>query len=63
MPDELRFEKDGLDPAVRERLVAMGYTLKEAGHLADSNAIGRVPGGGWIAAAEPRRKGSLGLGY
>jgi hypothetical protein len=42
----------------------MGYTLKEAQHLADANAIGRAPGGaGWIAAGEPRRKGSLGLGY
>jgi gamma-glutamyltranspeptidase/glutathione hydrolase len=62
LPDELLYEKDGLEPELREKLVAMGYTLKESGHLADANAIGLVPGG-WIAAPEPRRKGSLGLGW
>jgi gamma-glutamyltranspeptidase/glutathione hydrolase len=62
LPDVLLYEKDGLEPALRDQLVAMGYTLKESGHLADGNAIGLVPGG-WIAAREPRRKGSLGLGW
>lgn len=62
LPDVVLYEKDGLEPELRDQLTAMGYTLKEAGHLADANAIGLVPGG-WVAAAEPRRKGSLGLGW
>ena len=57
-PDVVLYEKDGLQPELRDRLAAMGYTFKEAGHLADANAIGRA-GGGWMPAAEPRRKGSL----
>jgi gamma-glutamyltranspeptidase/glutathione hydrolase len=62
LPDVVLYEKDGLEPELRDQLSAMGYTFKEAGHLADANAIGLVPGG-WISAAEPRRKGSLGLGW
>ncbi len=62
LPDVVLYEKDGLEPELRDPLTAMGYTFKEAGHLADANAIGLVPGG-WIAASEPRRKGSLGLGW
>ena len=62
LPDLVLYEKDGLEPALREQLAAMGYSFKEAGHLADANAIGLVPGG-WIAAPEPRRKGALGLGW
>jgi gamma-glutamyltranspeptidase/glutathione hydrolase len=62
LPDLVLYEKDGLEPALRDELATMGYSFKEAGHLADANAIGLVPGG-WIAAAEPRRKGSLGLGW
>ena len=60
-PDVVLYEKDGLQPDLRDRLAAMGYSFKEAGHLADANVIGRVPGG-WMPAAEPRRNGSLGLG-
>jgi gamma-glutamyltranspeptidase/glutathione hydrolase len=60
-PDVVLFEKDGLQPELRAPLEAMGYTFKEVGHLADANVIGRA-GGGWLPAAEPRRKGSLGLG-
>jgi gamma-glutamyltranspeptidase/glutathione hydrolase len=62
LPDLVLYEKDGLEPGLRDQLTALGYSFKEAGHLADANAIGRVPGG-WIAAPEPRRKGSLGLGW
>ncbi|MBX3223575.1 MAG: gamma-glutamyltransferase [Labilithrix sp.] len=58
LPDEVIFEKDGLAPATSKRLEAMGYTLKERGHLADAPAIGRA-GGEWIGAAEPRRLGGL----
>jgi gamma-glutamyltranspeptidase/glutathione hydrolase len=64
LPDEVAFEKDGLTEATRLRLEAMGYKLKERGHLADAPAIGRAPGAtagswDWIGAAEPRRTGSL----
>ncbi|HEY2518137.1 MAG TPA: gamma-glutamyltransferase [Polyangiaceae bacterium] len=60
LPDVLLYEKGGLEPELKDRLTAMGYTLKEAGHLADANALG-WSAAGWTAAAEPRRKGSLGL--
>ena len=43
--------------AVR-KLEAMGYTMKERGHLADSPAIGR-DGAEWVGVAEPRRVGGL----
>ena len=52
------FEKDGLLPRTAEGLRAMGYTLKERGHLADAPAIGRE-GDDWIGVAEPRRAGGL----
>jgi gamma-glutamyltranspeptidase/glutathione hydrolase len=57
-PDEVMFEKDGLLPRTAEGLRAMGYTLKERGHLADAPAIGRE-GDDWIGVAEPRRAGGL----
>jgi gamma-glutamyltranspeptidase/glutathione hydrolase len=58
LPDEVIFEKDGLVEATGKRLEAMGYKLKERGHLADAPAIGRV-GSEWIGVAEPRRVGGL----
>ena len=58
LPDEVIFEKDGLLPATAKRLEAMGYTMKERGHLADAPAIGRALEE-WIGAAEPRRIGGL----
>jgi gamma-glutamyltranspeptidase/glutathione hydrolase len=61
LPDEVVYEKDGLPEATRTRLEAMGYTMKERGHLADAPAIGRS-GADWIGAPEPRRSGSLAAG-
>jgi len=58
LPDEVIFEKDGLEGATAKRLEEMGYKLKERGHLADAPAIGRS-GSEWVGAAEPRRIGSL----
>ena len=58
LPDEVIYEKDGLPEASAKRLEAMGYKLKERGHLADAPAIGRS-GSEWVGAAEPRRIGSL----
>jgi gamma-glutamyltranspeptidase/glutathione hydrolase len=60
-PDEVSFEKAGLPPATAERLRAMGYTMKERGHIADAPAIGRE-GNEWVGAAEPRRANGLAAG-
>ena len=61
LPDEVSYEKDGLAEPTMKRLEAMGYKLKERGHLADAPAIGRV-GASWVGAAEPRRIGGLAAG-
>jgi gamma-glutamyltranspeptidase/glutathione hydrolase len=58
LPDAVIYEKDGLLPATEQALTAMGYTLKERGHLADAPALARS-GAEWIGAAEPRRIGAL----
>jgi gamma-glutamyltranspeptidase/glutathione hydrolase len=64
LPDEVAYEKDGLSEATQKRLEAMGYKMKERGHLADAPAIGRSAGPNgitsvWVGAAEPRRIGGL----
>ena len=64
LPDEVVYEKDGLADATLRRLEAMGYKMKERGHLADAPAIGRAAGPNgftslWVGAAEPRRIGGL----
>jgi gamma-glutamyltranspeptidase / glutathione hydrolase len=58
LPDEVMFEKDGLTASTQKKLEAMGYTMKERGHIADAPAIGHL-GSEWIGAAEPRRIGGL----
>jgi gamma-glutamyltranspeptidase/glutathione hydrolase len=67
-PDVVTNEKGGLPDPERKALEAMGYTFKEREHIADAPAIGWSAGsaggsGTWIGAAEPRRLGSLALGY
>ena len=62
LPDVVMHEKGGLVEGDRKALEAMGYTFKEREHIADAPAIG-WGGGAWIGAAEPRRLGSLALGY
>jgi gamma-glutamyltranspeptidase/glutathione hydrolase len=62
LPDEVSYEKNGLDEATQKSLEAMGYTLKERGHLADAPAIGAGRGTSpieWVGAPEPRRIGGL----
>ncbi|MEO6577090.1 MAG: gamma-glutamyltransferase, partial [Polyangiaceae bacterium] len=61
LPDLVVHEKDGIAEATAKRLEAMGYTLKERGHIADAPAIGRS-GLEWVGAAEPRRPGALAAG-
>lgn len=58
LPDVVIYEKDGIAEATATKLGAMGYALKERGHLADAPAIGRS-GTDWAGAAEPRRLGGL----
>jgi gamma-glutamyltranspeptidase/glutathione hydrolase len=67
LPDEVSYETSGLPPATARALEAMGYKLKERGHLADAPAIGRdlssAQAGGqvWLGAPEVRRLGSTAL--
>jgi gamma-glutamyltranspeptidase/glutathione hydrolase len=61
LPDVLTFERHGLDDDTVQGLTRMGHVTREAEHLADAPAIGRV-GAIWQGAAEPRREGSLSLG-
>ncbi len=61
LPDEVMFEKSGLAPSTASALGAMGYAMKERGHIADAPAIGRRAGA-WIGVAEPRRTGGLAEG-
>jgi gamma-glutamyltranspeptidase/glutathione hydrolase len=58
LPDEVMYEKDGLAAATGEKLRAMGYAMKERGHIADAPGIGR-DGDDWVGVAEPRRPGGL----
>ena len=61
LPDTVSYEKDGISEVTAKRLEAMGYTLKQRGHIADAPAIGRS-GLEWVGAAEPRRMGALAAG-
>jgi gamma-glutamyltranspeptidase / glutathione hydrolase len=60
-PDILFLEHHALDEGVVRALERMGHVTREAEHIADAPAIGRV-GLVWQGAAEPRREGSLSLG-
>ncbi len=57
LPDVVVYEKDGLTDATAKRLEAMGYALKERGHIATAPAIGFL-NGEWLGVPEPRRSGS-----
>jgi gamma-glutamyltranspeptidase/glutathione hydrolase len=57
LPDLVVYEKDGILEATQKRLEAMGYTMKERGHIATAPAIGRS-GEEWLGAPEPRRIGT-----
>ena len=55
-PDVVDYERDGLSSAVMDSLKAMGYELKDVGHLANANGVMRVAGG-WVGMNEPRSVG------
>jgi gamma-glutamyltranspeptidase/glutathione hydrolase len=61
LPDSLIVERDGLRPAVRDSLAAMGWSFIERGAIANVNAVMRV-NGGWEGMHEPRSGGGA-VGY
>ena len=61
LPDSLVIERNGLRPAVRDSLAAMGYGFIEHGAIANVNAVMRVKGG-WEGMHEPRSVGGA-VGY
>jgi gamma-glutamyltranspeptidase/glutathione hydrolase len=61
LPDTLRFEQDGLAPAVVDSLKRMGYAVVPYGGVGLVNAIMRVRGG-YEGKSDPRSSGRA-LGY
>jgi len=45
LPDQLEFERGGLDPKVRDELKALGHKLTEHPGMGDVEAVGREPDG------------------
>jgi gamma-glutamyltranspeptidase / glutathione hydrolase len=60
-PDRIMYEKGGMSDELKQALGAMGHTLMERHHIADSPAIGRA-GEAFVGVAERRRLESLALG-
>jgi gamma-glutamyltranspeptidase/glutathione hydrolase len=56
LPDTLRFEANGLTPAVADSLKAMGWSVDSVRGSANVNAIMRDKRG-WVAVTEPRDRG------
>jgi gamma-glutamyltranspeptidase/glutathione hydrolase len=56
LPDTLRFERGGLEPAVVDSLRAMGYAISPFGGVGLVNAIMKVKGG-YEAMSDPRSSG------
>jgi gamma-glutamyltranspeptidase / glutathione hydrolase len=61
LPDQLRYERNGLAEAVRDSLAAMGYVLAEGGAAGTCTAVMRVPGG-FAGGVDPRATGGA-AGY
>jgi gamma-glutamyltranspeptidase/glutathione hydrolase len=62
LPDVLQLEVHALPLEARQALEKMGHVLGDLDSIADAPAIGSW-GGLWDAVAEPRREGSLALGF
>jgi gamma-glutamyltranspeptidase / glutathione hydrolase len=56
LPDTIRFENEGLTPAVVDSLRAMGWGIAPIGSTANVNAIMRTVNG-WVGVSEPRDRG------
>jgi len=61
LPDAIRHESEGFNPAVLDSLRRMGHSLNAQRGIANVNAIMRVRGG-WHGVKEPRGSG-LAVGY
>ena len=59
LPDSIRVEKDGFQPAVLARLRAMGHDVYELSGIASAAAIMRVKGG-YEGMDDPRLRGAAG---
>jgi len=61
LPDSIRLERNGFQPAVLAQLQAMGHGLQARGRWGDVEAIIRTEDG-WLGASDPRLGGG-GAGY
>lgn len=61
LPDVVRVERGGFQPAVIQALERMGHTVAEGGYTGDIEAIIRTPTG-WQGVSDPRLGGG-GAGY
>ncbi|MFN8574806.1 MAG: gamma-glutamyltransferase [Gemmatimonadaceae bacterium] len=59
LPDTLMVETNGISPAVRDSLIAIGHAVRFLGGLANANAVMRVAAG-WEGVSEPRFTGTGG---
>jgi gamma-glutamyltranspeptidase/glutathione hydrolase len=63
LPDDIRIDDGGFEPAVVEKLKQMGYTIIPQGYIGGSVvAILKIPGG-WEGMDDPRGRGGAALGY
>jgi len=61
LPDVIRVERGGFQPAALEALRKMGHTVSEGGYTGDIEAIIKTPTG-WQGVSDPRY-GGAGAGY
>ena len=61
LPDVIRVERGGFQPAALEQLRKMGHEVNEGGYTGDIEAIIRTPAG-WQGVSDPRLGGG-GAGY
>ncbi len=63
MPDLLRLEQEAISEAVKKRLEAMGYKIKEIRRLGDSHSILIDPATGMYYGAADKRSKGCAIGY
>lgn len=62
LPDTIRLEKGGFEPAVIARLTEMGHHVNEGGWIASAASVMRVKGG-YEGMDDPRLKGGAAVGF